>query len=81
MGDWLTVFPYKKKKAKNERYTNFTFGTGCVDFFAGVAIAAHGRLHLSEASLSGGQEGKNCGGKRSETLITLFYQIKERINI
>jgi len=52
-----------------------------VDFFAGVAIAAHGRLHLSEASLSGGQEGKNCGGKRSETLITLFYQIKERINI
>ena len=50
----------QKKERKNERYIDFTFDSGCVGFCAGLAIAAHGSLHLSEAGLSGqGQEGKN----------------------
>ncbi len=37
-----------------------TFDSGCVGFCAGMALAAHGCLHLSETGLSGqGQEGKN----------------------
>jgi hypothetical protein len=49
-----------KKERKDERYIDFAFDPGCVGFCAGVAIAALGRIHLSEAGLSGqGQEGKN----------------------
>jgi hypothetical protein len=44
-----------------------------MDFRAGMATAAHGNLHLSEASLSGqGQEEKNGCGKQSEKQLTFF---------
>jgi hypothetical protein len=49
-----------KRKKNYERLVDFAFDPGCVGFCAGVALAAHGCLHLSEAGLSGqGQEGKN----------------------
>jgi hypothetical protein len=44
----------RKRKTKNERYIDFTFGPGGVGFCAGLAIAAYGSLHLSAAGLSGG---------------------------
>ena len=48
-----------KRKKNYERLVDFTFDPGCVGFCAGVAFAAHGRIHLSEAGLSGrGQEEK-----------------------
>ena len=57
----------RKRKAENERYIDFTFSSGSMDFRAGMATAAPGNLHLSEAGLSGpGQEEKNRFGKRSE---------------
>jgi hypothetical protein len=44
----------QKKERKNERYIDFTFCSGGVGFCTGLAIAAHGSIHLSEAGLSGG---------------------------
>ena len=49
----------QKKEFKNERYIDLNFDSCCMDFLADMAIASHGCLHLSEASLSGGQEEKN----------------------
>jgi hypothetical protein len=44
---------------KNERFLDFAFNPERVDFCAGVAFAATGRLYMSEAILSGqGQEEK-----------------------
>jgi len=52
--------PPHQKEDKNERFVDFTFDSGRVDFCAGLAFAAHGCFHLSETGLSGqGQEGKN----------------------
>jgi hypothetical protein len=46
---------------------DFTFNPGCMDFLAGLAVAAHGHFHLSEAGLSGqGQEENTQCGKRSD---------------
>jgi hypothetical protein len=51
------AFPHQKKEGKNERVIDFISDHGRVDFRAGLAIAAHGHLYMSEASLSGqGQE-------------------------
>jgi len=52
------VFPHQKKDGKNERFVDFTFDLGRLDFRAGLAIATHGRLYMSEASLSGRGQGE-----------------------
>lgn len=51
--------PYQKKEGKNERFIDFSFDFGRVDFRAGLVVATHGYIYMSEASLSGqGQEEK-----------------------
>jgi hypothetical protein len=58
---------------KNERFVDFTFDPGRVDFCAGLVVAAHGCFHLSETGLSGqGQEENICGGKRSKKQLISF---------
>jgi hypothetical protein len=54
----------QKKEGKNERYIDFTFNTRRVDFCAGVAVAAYGSIHLSEAGLSGPGQEENIRGAR-----------------
>jgi hypothetical protein len=67
----LPPFRIRKREKKNERFVDFAFDPGRVGFCAGLAIAAHGRLYMSEASLSGrGQEEKTRGGRRSERPLT-----------
>jgi hypothetical protein len=47
----------KKGVKINERFLNFNFDCRSVDFCAGLALTADGRINLSEAGLSGpGQE-------------------------
>ena len=48
----MPPFRIRKREKKNERFVDFAFDPGRVGFCAGLAIAAHGRLYMSEASLS-----------------------------